>query len=90
MKGTTFRIKVWFTFAIATASLVLASSASAKMYAGDAGGSAVTLLVPVASTPSGFNWTDATVGAAVALATVLAALAVAYLARNRNRLAASH
>ena len=92
MKRTTFRIKIWVSLAITTASLVLASGASALTNARAESGGAVAPQVPVVNTPSGFNWADAAIGAAIALATVLAAIAVAHLARNRNRsrLAASH
>ena len=90
MKRNRLKIRTWLTLTIGAASLALASSASAMLPAADVGGSAVTPPAPVAVNPSGFNWADAAIGAAVALAVVLAAIAVARLARNRSRLVASH
>ena len=82
------KIRIWLTLAVAAASLALASSASAmKMI--DIGPS-VTPQTAVVVTSDGFNWADAAIGAAVALAVALAAIGVAYVARNRSRLAASH
>lgn len=91
MTRSTLRIRIWLTLVVtAAASLVLASSASAMLNAGDAAGPAVTPQVPVVANPSGFDWTAAAIGAAVAIAVALAAIGVAYVARNRSRLAASH
>jgi hypothetical protein len=87
MKRNRLKIRIWLTLALTATSLALASSASA-FNAAEAGGPSVTPQVPVVTSPSGFNWADA----AIDLTVVLAAIAVAYLARNRNRsrLAASH
>lgn len=90
MQRTTFKIRIWTTLAVAAASLAVASSASASLYTGDVGGSSVTPQTPVVTKPDGFNWADAAIGAAIALAAMLAAIGLAYLARNRSRLAASH
>ena len=89
MKRNRLKIRTWLTLTIGAASLAFASSASAMYPAADIGGSA-PVTPPVVAGPSGFNWADAAIGAAVALAVVLAAIAVAHLARNRSRLVASH
>jgi len=90
MKRNRLKIRIWLATAIGGASLALASSASAMLNAGVAAGPSVTSQVPVAANPGGFAWADAAIGAAVALAIVVAALAVAYIARNRSRFAPSH
>ncbi len=75
--------------AFAATSLMLASSAGARLYTGDLADTA-TPQVPVVANPSGFGWADAAIGAAVALAVALTALGLAYVARNRSHLETSH
>ena len=90
MTRTTHKIRIWLTLAVGAASLALASSAQAMFPADVAAGPALTPQAPVVSSPSGFNWSDAVLGAAVAIAVALLAISVAYVARNRSRLAPSH
>ena len=89
MKRNRLKIRIWLTMAVAATSLVLASSAGARLYTGDLGDTA-TAPAPVVTNPSGFNWADASIGAAVALAVALTALGLAYVARNRRQLETSH
>jgi hypothetical protein len=86
---TTYKIRIWLSLAVAAVSLVVVSSASAMLAASD-GGIPTTPPAPVVTTPNGFNWGDAVIGAAVALAATLAIVGLAYVTRNRSRLAASH
>jgi len=91
MAQATFKIKIWISLAIATASLVLASGASAMYNAqDDAGAVATPPPTPVVGGSSGFDWADAFIGAAIAAAVIVAGIAVARLARGRGRLVASH
>jgi hypothetical protein len=90
MKRNRLKIRFWLTMAFAATSLVLASSAGASLYTGDVGDTVTSSPAPVVADPSGFAWADAAIGAAVAVAIVVAALAVAYIARNRSRFAPSH
>ena len=90
MKCNRLKIRFWLTMAFAATSLALASSASAMFPAADLAGPRVAPQVPVVATPSGFAWADAAIGAAVALAVVLIALGLAYIARNRSHLETSH
>jgi hypothetical protein len=87
-------IKIWLTMAIATGWLLLTQPASAMSKVTDDGGATVTPPTPLVASSDGFNWADATIGAAVALAVTLAvalaAIAVVHAARNRSRLAPSH
>jgi hypothetical protein len=90
MTQATYTMRIWLSLAIATVSLVLASSAAAMHNAEDAAGAvAPAPTVPVTG-GSGFDWTDALVGAAVAAAFIVGAIIVARLARGRGRLVASH
>ena len=89
MKRNRLKIRIWLTMAVAATSLVLASSAGARLYTGDLADTA-TPPAPVVVNPSGFNWADASIGAAVALAVALTALGLAYVARNRRQLETSH
>ena len=89
MRRRQLRIRRWFSFTLAFALVVLtvASSASAMVTVGDGGGSATTQ-APVAATPSsnGFNWSDAAVGAGVALGVALGTAGI-LLVGSRRRLA---
>ena len=89
MQRKTFKIRIWTTLAVATASLAVASSASA-FNAGDASSATAAPQTLVISTSNGFSWVDAAIGAAVALAVGLAVIGLAYVARTRSRLATSH
>ena len=90
MKRNRLKIRIWLTIAVAAASLVLASSAGARLYTGDVGDTVASSPAPVVADPSGFAWADAAIGAAVALAVALTALGLAYVARNRSHLETSH
>jgi hypothetical protein len=87
MKRNHLKIRVWLALAVAIASLGLASSASARLYTGDLGGPSAAPAPPAVVTSDGFNWGDALVGAGVALGTAFGGIGIAYLARNRTRLA---
>ncbi len=90
MKRKRLKIRIWLTMAVAATSLVLASSAGARLYTGDLGDTA-TPAAPVAANPGSFDWADAAIGAAVALTVTLVVLGVAYIARrNRSGFATSH
>ena len=92
MTHTTHKIKIWLALSIGTAALVLASSASAMHNAADAGGALmpVSTAAPVADTTGGFDWAAGLIGAAVAAAVLVAAIAVVRLSRTRGPLAESH
>jgi hypothetical protein len=91
MTQATYKIKVGIALAIATVSLVLASSASAMYNAADEGGAtAPAPTLPIVDTSGGFDWVAALVGAAVAAAVIFGTIVVARLARGRGSLAASH
>ena len=83
----TIRIRLWLALAVATASLGLVSSASARLYLGDiAGASTTTPPAAVLTSPdNGFNWGDALVGAGVALAIAAGSIGVVYVARHHRR-----
>ena len=86
MRLSHFKIRIVLALAIAIASLGLASTASAKLYAGDGYGPNVAPQVPtVVTTGDGFSWGDAGIGAGVAIGAVFAGLGVAYAARHRVR-----
>jgi len=87
MRRNRYRIKIrlWLALAVAIASLGLASDASARLYTGDAYGSA-TAPAPVMVAPNdGFNWADALLGAGVALAIAAGSAGVVLLARHHRR-----
>jgi hypothetical protein len=90
MQRDVLMIKVWLTMAITMGSLALSDQALAMRNANDDGGAIVTPQAPLVASSDGFNWADAAVGAAIALAVALAAIAVVRIARHRNRLAPSH
>jgi hypothetical protein len=88
MRHNHLKIRIWLALAVAIASLGFTSSALAMLPAADGTASGATPLVPtVTSTGSSFNWADAAVGAGVALGVTLSGIGIAYLARNRTRLA---
>ena len=89
MRHNHLKIRVWLALAVAIASLGFASSASARLVLDD-GSSLPTVTPPapvVVTTTDGFSWGDALVGAGVALAAALGGIGIAYVARNRTRLA---
>jgi hypothetical protein len=90
MKRKGLPIRIWLPLAVTAAtSLALASGASAMRNAADAGGATVTPHVSV-GTSGGFDWGNVAIGAIVAVAVALLGFTLAYLARSRSRLAASH
>jgi hypothetical protein len=86
-----FKIRIWLALAVAVASLGFTSSALAMRPVSDGGVAPAvkspTLTVPAAD--SGFNWSDALVGAGVALGVAaLGGIGIAFVARSRARLLA--
>jgi hypothetical protein len=77
---------IWLTLAVATASLVFATGASAVIPAGDAGGTTGSTVTD----SSGATWSNVTIGVALAIALVLVGLGAAGVLRNRGRLATAH
>ena len=76
-----FRIRVWLALAVAVTSLALASGAQAVLLPdSDGGPSGAPQATLVATTDEGFSWTDAGIGAAIALAVAFGSIAVARLA----------
>jgi hypothetical protein len=89
MRHNHLKIRIWLALAVAIASLGFASTASARLYTGDLGPSAAPAppAVVTVSSPDGFQWGDALVGAGVALGAALGGIGIAYAARHRTRLA---
>ena len=88
MRRRQLRIRRWFTLAFALVALSLASSASAMVAVGDGGGGGYSQ-EPVAASPSsgGFDWSDAAIGAGIALGVALGTAGILRLASSRRRLA---
>ncbi len=84
------RIRRWLALATAIATLGFASSAQAMVAAdgggGYAGGTPQTIVVTGESS-NGFSWSDAAVGAGVALGAALGGVGVLRAAGSRRRLA---
>ena len=86
MKRKPNRIRRWLVLAGGVAVLALPAGANA-MLVDEAAGGAQQPQAPVVVTTGGFDWSDALVGAGVALGIVLSGAVVAQAARNRRRLA---
>jgi hypothetical protein len=87
MRHNHLKIRIWLALAVAIASLGFTSSAFARPYIDDSYDPSVTFQAPVVATPAGFSWSDAAVGAGVALAAAVGGIGIAYLARSHRRLA---
>jgi len=89
MRRRHLRIRRWLALAAAVATLSFAASASA-MPGGDGGGGQSVTPTPVvvpSDTSGGFNWSDAAIGAGIALGVVVGAGAVVRSMSNHRRLA---
>jgi len=85
------RIRRWAVLAVAILALAFASSASARLAEGDGfsgnGGSSVVLYPapPTVSEPSsGFGWTDAAIGAGIALGAAVGGVGIMRMAGQRR------
>ena len=87
MRRRQLRIRRWFTLAFALVALTFASSASAMVAAGDGGGGGYSQKA-VAANPSsgGFKWSDAAIGAGIALGVAFSTAGVLRLDGSRRRL----
>ena len=84
------RIRGWFVLAAALITLSFASSAPAMVVADNGGGGTIVhaQTSPVANEASGgFNWSDAAIGAGIALGAALSGAGILRVAGNRRRLA---
>jgi len=84
------RIRRWFVLAATLVTLSFASSAPAMMVADNGGGNTAvhTQASAVANEASGgFNWSDAAIGAGIALGAAFSGAGILRVAGNRRRLA---
>ena len=84
------RIRRWLALGFALVALSFASSASAMVVADNGGGNTViyTPTPAVTNEPSsGFNWSDAAIGAGVALGVVFSGVGILRVTGSRRRLA---
>lgn len=89
MRRRQLRIRRWLVVAVALVALSFASSASAMTVAESSGGTAVYSQTAAAPNESsgGFSWSDAAVGAGVALGAAISGAGILRVAGNRRRLA---
>ena len=90
MRRRHLRIRRWLAIAAAVATLSIAASASAMPGGDGGGGQTVYPQQPVAApsdTSGGFSWSDAAIGAGVALGVAIGAGAIVRSKSNHRRLA---